>query len=154
MLKIKFTGQLVSPTGILDAQKAPLHAMLHDLSGFFPRLEITSGFQKVSVKLTFFWEGQLEPGTAQPQPTLPGNLARLAPKASVEGVGNSTEVSCPSAQDSQAFGPESGFLWPAAGGGATGAGPAGTALLPQPSEYISLGPEIPALDPRTCPLLP
>ncbi|KAJ8778140.1 hypothetical protein J1605_013856 [Eschrichtius robustus] len=40
------------------------------------RLEITNGFQKSSVKLTFFREGQLERGTAQPQPTLPGNLAR------------------------------------------------------------------------------
>ncbi|KAB0405887.1 hypothetical protein E2I00_010036 [Balaenoptera physalus] len=39
-------------------------------------LEITNGFQKSSVKLTFFREGQLERGTAQPQPTLPGNLAR------------------------------------------------------------------------------
>lgn len=44
---------------------------------FFPRLEIPNRFQKGSVKLTFFWEGQLEPETAQPEPTLPGNLARL-----------------------------------------------------------------------------
>lgn len=80
MLKIKFMGQLVRPTEILDAQKAPLHAMLHDLSGFFPRLEITSGFQKVSVKLKFFWEGQLKPGTAQPQPTLPVNPGQAGTK--------------------------------------------------------------------------
>lgn len=133
MLKVKFMGQLVSPTGTLDAQKAPLYAMLHGLSVFFPRLQITSWFQKVSVKLTFFWEGQLEPGTAQPQPTLPGNLARLAPEASLEGVGNSTEVSCPPAQDSPAWGPEPGFLWPAAAGrgqegGASGGGSAFSTL--------------------------
>lgn len=117
MLKIKFMGQLVSPTGTLDAQKAPLHTMLHDLSIFFPRLQITSWFQKVLVKLTFFWEGQLESGPAQPQATLPGNLVRLAPEASLEGLGNSTEVSCPPAQDSPAWGPEPGSLWSAAGGG-------------------------------------
>ena len=51
--------------------------MVNDLSVFFPRLEIPNRFQKGSVKLTFFWEGQLEPETAQPEPTLPGNLSRL-----------------------------------------------------------------------------
>lgn len=78
MLKVKFTGQLVNPAGILDTQKAPLHTMLSDLSLFFPRLEMTSRFQKDSVKLTFFREGQLEPGTAQRKPRLPDNLAWLA----------------------------------------------------------------------------
>lgn len=48
---------------------------------------------KGSAKLTFFWEGQLELGTAQPLPTLPGNLARpvspqLSPKAPLAGIGD------------------------------------------------------------------
>lgn len=75
MLKVKFMGQLVSPAGILDTQKAPLHTTLNDPSVFFPRLEIATRFQKDLVKLTLFREGQLEPGTAQPKPTLPGNPA-------------------------------------------------------------------------------
>ena len=73
MLKVQRIGQLVSPAEVSEHTESSPSQVVNDLSVFFPRLEIPNRFQKGSVKLTFFGEGQLEPETAQPEPEISVN---------------------------------------------------------------------------------
>lgn len=129
MLKVKFMGQLLSPTGTLDAQKAPPHAMLHDLSDSSLGWKSQAGSKRfwsnweVSVFLERTVGARNCPATA--------HAGRQPGQAGTKGVGNSTEVSCPPAQDSQVCGPKQGA-------GSGGQGQRGRLCFLNPQNILAL----------------
>lgn len=84
-------GQSGNPEGIFRLQKAPLHTLVNDLSGFLSRLEITNS--KKAAKFMSFRES----GTAQQQSSQAGSLLIRHERYLWQELGMATEVSCPPA---------------------------------------------------------